>query len=238
MIGIIGGSGLAVPTLLEGARDTFPATPHGDPSGPLVLARHGRTEVAFLARHGRGHAIPPHRVNHKANLWALKNAGATAVLATSSVGSLKQPIRPGTFLVPHDYVAFWNVPTFFDDEVRHVTPVLDDRLRKRLVAAARRTGARVSARGGVYVQATGPRLETKAEIAFFKRLGDVVGMTIASEATLAAELELPYAALCSVDNYCHGIGGSTLTYEEIARTQGRTARATERILAAVLEDLG
>ncbi len=238
MIGIIGGSGLANPSLLEDARDTFPQTPHGDLSGPLVLARHGRAEVGFIPRHGRGHAIPPHRVNHKANLWALKNAGATHVLATSSVGSLKQPIRPGTFLVPHDYVAFWAVPTYFDDEVRHVTPALDERLRKALAAAARKVGARVGARGGVYVQATGPRLETKSEVAFFKRLGDVVGMTIASEATLAAELELPYAALCSVDNYCHGIGTGTLTYDAIARTQERNARTTERIVAAALEALG
>ena len=237
MIGIIGGSGLASPTLLEDPRDTFPQTPHGDPSGPLVLARHGGSKVAFIARHGRGHAIPPHRVNHKANLWALKNAGATAVLATASVGSLKPPIRPGTFLVPHDYVAFWNVPTFFDDEVRHVTPALDDRLRKTFVAAARRTRARVTARG-VYVQATGSRLETRAEIAFFKRIGDVVGMTVASEATLAAELEFPYAALCSVDNYCHGIGRGSLTYQDIVRTQERTARATEAIVAAALEALG
>ncbi len=237
MIGIIGGSGLATPALLADAKDTFPQTPHGDPSGPVVLARHGRTEVAFVARHGRGHAIPPHRVNHKANLWALKNLGASAVLATSSVGSLKPAIRPGTFVVPHDYVAFWNVPTFFDEEVRHVTPAMDERLRKALIAAARKARARVSSRA-VYVQATGPRLETRAEIAFFRRVGDVVGMTVASEATLAAELELPYAALCSVDNYCNGIGRGSLTYAGIVKTQERTAARTEAILAAALGALG
>ncbi len=237
MIGIIGGSGLPSPALLKDPKDTFPATPHGDPSGPLVLARHARTEVAFVARHGRGHAIPPHRVNHRANLWALKNAGVTGVLATSSVGSLKPAVRPGTFVVPHDYVAFWSVPTFFDEEVRHVTPTMDDRLRKVLLAAARKARARASGRG-VYVQATGPRLETRAEIAFFRRLGDVVGMTVASEATLAAELELPYAALCSVDNYCNGIGLAPLTYSAIVRTQEKNAARSEAILAAALEALG
>lgn len=141
--------------------------------------------------------------------------------------------QSGTFVVPHDWVAFWNVPTFFDEEVRHVTPALDDRLRKVFVAAARTSKARVSSRG-VYVQATGPRLETRAEIAFFRRLGDVVGMTVASEATLAAELELPYAALCSVDNYCNGIGRTPLTYAEIVRTQERNAARSEAILAAAL----
>ena len=237
MIGIIGGSGLVSPAVLSDVVDTFQATPHGDPSGPVVLARHGGTKVAFIARHGRGHAIPPHRVNHRANLWALKNAGVTGILATSSVGSLKQAIRPGTFVVPHDYVAFWSVPTFFDDEVRHVTPAMDDRLRKVLVAAARKAKARVSARG-VYVQATGPRLETKAEVSFFRKLGDVVGMTIASEATLAAELDLPYAAICSVDNYCHGLSARPLTYEQIVATQQRNVAATEAALAAALEALG
>ena len=237
MIGIIGGSGLASPALLADAVDTFQATPHGDPSGPVVLARHGGTKVAFIARHGRGHAIPPHRVNHKANLWALKNAGVNGILATSSVGSLKQAIPPGTFVVPHDYVAFWSVPTFFDDEVRHVTPAMDDRLRKVLVTAARKAKARVSAQG-VYVQATGPRLETKAEIEFFRKVGDVVGMTVASEATLAAELDLPYAALCSVDNYCHGLSSKPLTYDQIVETQRRNAATTEAALAAALEALG
>jgi 5'-methylthioadenosine phosphorylase len=235
MIGVIGGSGLASPTLLSEPRDTFTVTPYGAPSGPVVLARHGGVRVAFVARHGPAHRVPPHRVNHRANLWALKEAGADRILATSSVGSLKVPIRPGTFVVPHDYVAFWNIPTFFDEEVRHVTPSMDEGLRKVLLAAARTAKARAAK--GVYVQATGPRLETKAEIAFFKTLGDVVGMTVASEATLAAELGIPYAALCSVDNYCHGLTPKPLTFPEIRAMQKRTWSASEAVLAAALEAL-
>jgi 5'-methylthioadenosine phosphorylase len=236
MIGVIGGSGLTSPTLLSEPRDTFTMTPYGAPSGPVVLARHGGVRVAFVARHGPAHRVPPHRVNHRANLWALKEAGADRILATSSVGSLKVPIRPGTFVVPHDYVAFWNIPTFFDEEVRHVTPSMDEGLRKVLLAAARTAKARAAAKG-VYVQATGPRLETKAEIAFFKTLGDVVGMTVASEATLAAELGIPYAALCSVDNYCQGLTPKPLTFQEIRAMQKRTWSASEAVLAAALEAL-
>ncbi|TLZ66642.1 MAG: MTAP family purine nucleoside phosphorylase [Methanobacteriota archaeon] len=236
MIGVIGGSGLASPTLLTEPRDTFTVTPHGAPSGPVVRARHGDVKVTFVARHGPGHKIPPHRVNHRANLWALKEAGADRILATSSVGSLKIAIRPGTFVVPHDYVAFWNIPTFYDEEVRHVTPSIDDGLRKALLAAAKTAKARAAPKG-VYVQATGPRLETKAEIAFFKTVGDVVGMTVASEATLAAELGIPYAALCSVDNYCHGLTPRPVTFREIQEMQKKNAAASEAILAAALEAL-
>ena len=237
MIGVIGGSGLASPTLFTERRDTFPVTPYGAPSGPVTLARSGDTKVAFIPRHGPAHTVPPHRVNHRANLWALRETGADRVVATSSVGSLKVPVRPGTFVVPHDYVAFWSIPTYFDAEVRHVTPVLDEGLRSTLAAAARKAGSRATAKG-VYVQATGPRLETRAEIEFFKTVGDVLGMTIASEATLAAELGLPYAALCSVDNYCHGIARSSVTWESIAATQRKNAAATEAVLAAALGVLG
>lgn len=233
MIGIIGGSGLASPTLFAEPRDTFTVTPFGAPSGPVVLARHGDAQVAFLARHGPAHKVPPHRVNHRANLRALQDAGADKILASSSVGSLKLSIPPGTFVVPHDYVAFWDIPTYFDEEARHATPRIDEGLRNVLLSAAAKVGARATPKG-VYVQATGPRLETKAEIAFFMTLGDVVGMTVASEATLAAELEIPYAALCSVDNYCHGLEPKPLTFEEIQEMQKRNAAATEAILAAAL----
>jgi len=237
MIGVIGGSGLASPTLLSEPRDTFTVTAYGAPSGPVVLARHGEVRVAFLARHGPAHRVPPHRVNHRANLWALKEAGADRILATSSVGSLKLPLRPGTFVVPHDFVSFWNIPTFFDEEVRHVTPSIDEALRKTLLASARTTRTRASPTG-VYVQATGPRLETKAEISFFKKLGDVVGMTVASEATLATELGIPYAALCSVDNYCHGLTPKPLAFTEIQAMQKQNSAASEAILGAALEAVG
>ena len=236
MIGVIGGSGLASPTLFIEPKETFAETPFGATSGPVVLARHRTMRVAFLSRHGPELRIPPHRVNHRANLWALKEAGADRIIGVSSVGSLKLPIRPGTFVAPHDYVAFWDIPTYFDDETTHVTPTMDDGLRKVLLSAARKEGARVAAKG-VYVQATGPRLETKAEIAFFATIGDVVGMTVASEATLAAELGVPYAALCSVDNYAHGLTPKPVTFSEIQAMQKKNSRATEALLAAALEAL-
>lgn len=190
--------------------------------------------MAYVVRHGPDHRIPPHRVNHRANLWALKEVGVSGVVGTSSVGSLKKEIPPGTLVVPDDYLAPWAVPTYHDEEVVHITPSLDAELRRRLVEAARGEGATVRD-GGVYVQTRGPRLETKAEIRFLREFGDIVGMTMAEEATLARELDLPYASLCAVDNYGHGIRAEALNYEDIRRFQDRNAEVVRGVLRVLLE---
>lgn len=223
-----------MPSLLEDPTAKPLDTPYGKPSDdPIVGCRHD-TPVVFLSRHGLGHRIPPHRLNHRANLWALKELGATAILATASTGSLKKVIHPGSFVVPHDFVAFWTIPTFHDDEVVHATPVLDPGLRDALVSAGKDTKASIRGRG-VYVQTSGPRLETPAEIRHFAALGDIVGMTMASEATLASELGLPYAAVCSVDNYCNGIVERPLTFDQIRATQSKNQDALRRLVEAALE---
>lgn len=209
-------------------------TPYGKLGGTPLLGRHGETPVVFLERHGTEHRIPPHRLNHRANLWALKELGATAILGTASTGSLKKAIRPGSFVVPDDFVAFWTIPTFHDDAVVHATPGLDPKLRDILVTAGKAARASVRTRG-VYVQTSGPRLETPAEVRHFATLGDVVGMTMASEATLANELGLPYAAVCSVDNYCNGIVERPLTFDQIRATQATNADALRTILERALE---
>jgi len=230
-LGLIGGSGLRRKGFLGPGKEVDVKTPHGPPSGPLWIGQVGRTAVAFLPRHGAGRPIPPHRINHRANLWALHSAGARSVFSTASVGSLKREIRPGTLVVPDDYFAPWQLVTFHDVEAKHVTPRLDPALRDRLLDAARR--ARVKALdGGTYVQTVGPRLETRAEIRMFRNFGDVVGMTMAPEATLAAELGLRYAALCSVDNYAHGVTAVPTTFAGIRQEQRRNE---ERVRAVLLE---
>ncbi len=234
VVGLIGGSGLRTVSLLDGPRPQALDTPYGKPSGDPVLGRHADTSVVFLPRHGPDHRIPPHRINHRANLWALKELGATAVLATASAGSLKKAIRPGSFVVPDDFVAFWNIPTFHDDEVVHATPGLHRGLREALEQGGKEAGASVRSHG-VYVQTSGPRLETPAEIRHFATLGDVVGMTMASEATLASELGIPYAAVCSVDNYCNGIVERPLTFEQIRETQSRNQDLLRRVVEKALE---
>src|SRR5216110_3569421 len=234
LIGIIGGSALGDAFELEDEQAKFLVTPHGAPSDPPRVGMHAGVQVAFLPRHGKDHRIPPHKLNHRANLWALKEIGATYVIGTSSTGSLKKAIRPGSFVVPDDFVGFWDIPTYYDDRVVHSTPSLDASLRAALSEAAKDAKAVVQDRG-VYVQTTGPRLETRAEIAFFKKIGDVVGMTMASEATLASELGLPYASLCTVDNFCNGIVDEPLTFEKIRETQRQNADLTRTVVAKALE---
>jgi 5'-methylthioadenosine phosphorylase len=234
VVGLIVGSGLKDPMLLEGGAQTPTATPYGSPSSALVVTHRTGVDVILLQRHGAGPRIPPHRINHRANLWALRELGTTAILATASTGSLKKVIHPGSFVVPHDFLSFWNIPTFHDEEGVHVTPGLDAKLRDLLVTASKKSGVSVRTRG-VYVQTSGPRLETPAEIAHFATLGDVVGMTMASEATLANELGIPYAALCSVDNYCNGIVERPLTFDQIRATQARNAEGLLGTLKRALE---
>ena len=138
--------------------------------------------------------------------------------------------------MPDDFIGFWDIPTYYDDKVVHATPSLDDGLRTVLVAAAKDAKATVRAEG-VYVQTTGPRLETRAEVAHFKTFGDIVGMTMASEATLASELGIPYAALCTVDNFAHGIVDEPLTFDRIRETQRKNADLTRAIVAKAVERL-
>lgn len=185
-------------------------------------------EVVFIARHGKdpGCHILPHRINHRANLAALKALDVREVLGIHSTGSLKRRLRPGTLVVPDDYLMPSPGPTVITDQAVHITPALSEDVRRKCLQAARKCRCPVTD-GGIYWQTAGPRLETRAEIAMMSRFADLVGMTMASEAILAQELSLPFASLCSVDNYAHGIETRGLTLERI-HLQAR--RSSERIL--------
>lgn len=231
--GFLGGSGVYDLQFLVDPERIDVDTEHGKPSGPLFVGKMGNNKVAFLARHGEGHKVPAHRLSHKANIKAMKDLGVEKLVSTSSVGSLKKEIRPGSFLVPSDFFSPWNIVTYFDEEVRHITPSFDKSLRMGLIAAAKDLNFAVYDRG-VYVQTIGPRLETRAEIAAMSRFGDVVGMTVASEATLANELDIGYASLCMVDNYCQGLMDEPLTYEKIVENQKKSSEKAKVLIAKFL----
>lgn len=235
-VAVIVGSGLERLALLQDVTAKAMETPYGSPSAEVRIGRIGTTEVAYLARHGPGHAVPPHRINHRANVWALKELGVRRILGTSSVGSLKKDLRPGSLVVPHDYLCLWDLPTFFDEKVVHATPQLDEAVRRAALTATRKARVRVRGRA-VYAQTRGPRLETKAEIRLLKDYADVVGMTMASEATLAAELGLGYACLCTVDNYAHGIAARPLSFEQILEGARRNAEKVAALLPGILREL-
>jgi 5'-methylthioadenosine phosphorylase len=245
MLGIIGGSGLTQLASLEVARREIVRTPYGEPSGALVFGRIGAQEVVFLARHGHGHTIPPHRVNYRANLWALvKAAGAEGIVSVASVGGIRADLGPGALVVPDQIIDYtWGRPqTFFDGgeaPVIHVdfTEPYDRALRERLLCAGE-AAAIPLADGAVYAATQGPRLESAAEIERLARDGaDVVGMTGMPEAGLARELETPYAAICAVANWAAGRGdsASAISFERIEavlqESLGRVRSVIERLCA-------
>jgi 5'-methylthioadenosine phosphorylase len=235
-LGIITGSDIGISGILEGFKEKRMETPFGQPSSAVQMGLIEEKEIALLYRHGEGHTLPPHKVNHRANIQALSDLGVTKIIGASSVGSLKEEIRPSDLVIPSDYVSLWRIPTFHDDKVIHATPVLDQELREGLVECIRSLALTVHD-GGVYVQTTGPRLETKAEVSILRGYGDVVGMTMPSEATLAVEREIDYASMCSVDNYCHGITDKRLAYDDILRNQRMNADKVFSIIKGVIEVL-
>ncbi len=202
------------------------------PYGKVFVGK--ASQYLFLQRHGKK-AVPPHKINHPANIWALRSLGAEGVIAINSVGSLKVSLKPGTFIIPDDFVAFWNIPTLFDYEVRYTVPVMDtgyaDRLYRLCTAMEVET-----TRGGIYIQTTGPRFETRAEVNILKKVGDVVGMTMASEATLCMEQAIPYVSLCSIDNYANGLVKVPLSIEELNEQIERSTRTIEAIIQTILSE--
>jgi len=225
MLAIIGGSGLTRLSTLAVAHREVVRTPYGEPSSALVFGQIAERDVVFIARHGHGHTIPPHRVNYRANLWALKNRGASALLAVASVGGIRAG-APGDLVLPHQLIDYTHnrESTYFDGgdhRVVHVdfTHPYTPALREKCLAAARSAGIAL-ADGGVYGAVSGPRLETAAEIDRMDRDGaTLVGMTGMPEAALARELSLPYVAIAVIVNHAAGRGESShhVSMEGIAR---------------------
>jgi 5'-methylthioadenosine phosphorylase len=216
MLAVIGGSGLTQLGSLEVTRREVVRTPFGEPSGALTFGRIGGQDAVFLARHGYGHTIPPHRVNYRANLWALaKAAGAKAIVSVASVGGIRSDLIPGALVVPDQIIDYtWGRNVTFHEgngsQVVHTdfTEPYDRDLRRQLLVAAQRAGEAMID-GGVYAATQGPRLETAAEVNRLERDGaDLIGMTGMPEASLARELDVPYAAVCVVANWAAGRGNS------------------------------
>jgi purine nucleoside phosphorylase len=224
--GIIGGTSLLSSSVFALWNEHKIETPYGDTYAKI------KENTAFIQRHGNPPA-PPHLINHKANIWAFKNLNVNKILSVNSVGSLKLKFKPGTFIIPDDFISLWNISTLFDNEMKFIVPRMHEGMKEYLAALCK--GLTINAHfGGIYIQTTGPRLETRAEIRFLKGLGDVVGMTMASEATLCMECEIPYVSLCSVDNYCNGIIKVPLTMEEINRNWQDNMDSIEIIIKAII----
>jgi purine nucleoside phosphorylase len=186
----------------------------------------------FLQRHGRD-SVPPHMINHKANIQAMKDLFAANIIAINSVGSLKTALKPGTFIIPDDFISLWQIPTFFDNDMKFIVPEMDKKLGTLLYGRCKEHIAHLRF-GGTYIQTTGPRLETKAEIRMLKDYGHVIGMTMASEATLSMEYGIPYGSLCSIDNYCNGLVKVPLTMQEITDNIAKNIKIIEEVIEMLI----
>ena len=247
MYAILGGSGLTSFAELEIDRREVARTPWGEPSAPVSIGRIGDVPVAFLPRHGHGHTIPPHDINYRANLHALKSLGVKGVVAVASVGGIRDDMAPGAIALLDQLLDYtWGrASTYFDSAERPVTHIdftlpYDPGLRTMLRDAAV-MGGHAIIDGGCYACMQGPRLETAAEISRIERDGaDVVGMTLMPEAALARELDLPYAALAVVVNHAAGRGDSKLAISttEIGRTLATAMRRVRALLITFVRESG
>ena len=228
-IGIIGGTSLVKRAGELDLELVQVETPYGHPSSPLHLGEWGGRPVALLVRHGLDHDIPPHMINHRANVKAMLSAGVERLVLIASAGSLREDLKPPTVVLLDDYANPFSSVTFFDDSIVHVTPALSDSMRGVLAEVAAEEGIGV-VNGGTYIQTLGPRLETRAEVRALRSWGDVVGMTMASEASLAIECDMEVAAMSSVDNMAHGLGDAPLEFETIMANATRNWMKMERIL--------
>ena len=243
-IGVIGGSGVYSADGLANVRDHKVSTPFGDPSDAIVTGELGGRAVAFLSRHGRGHRIPPHEINYRANIWALKSLGVEWLLSISAVGSMKEAIRPGDMVVVDQFIDRTNgrKSTFFEGGIaahvefaEPISGVLADILWDATSRVASDSGVRAQ-KGGTYLVMNGPQFSTRAESLLHRSWGiDVIGMTNMPEAKLAREAEISYASLALATDYdCWRADEEAVTVEAVMATMKQNVRRAQDILASVV----
>jgi 5'-methylthioinosine phosphorylase len=243
-LAVIGGTGVYALGELAEVESQQPVTPYGAPSGPVRVGICAGKRVAFLARHGEGHSLPPHKINYRANLAALKAVGAQRVLALNTVGGITERFGPRVLACPDNLIDYtWGrVSTICEEpgtDVLHVDfgDPYTSSLRSDIASAAQRAGVAL-VDGGCYGATQGPRLETKAEIARMRRDGcDLVGMTGMPEAGLARELGLDYACLAIVANWAAGAGpdaDEVITLQDVLDNVAAAMDGAARLLRTML----
>jgi 5'-methylthioadenosine phosphorylase len=243
-VGVFGGSGFY--RFLDDVTEVAVDTPFGAPSAPIHLGRLGSRTVAFLPRHGAQHELPPHRINYRANVWAMHSLGVTSVFGPCASGSLRAEVVPGSFVVPDQLVdRTWGRPdTFFDGEdgvTHHVAfgDPYDEDLRQIAIAACRAEDVEVHDRGTV-VTIQGPRFSTRAESRWFGAQGwEVINMTQHPEAVLCREAGLRYAAIALITDFDAGLEGTgipTVTQEEVFTFFEQNVEVVRRVLFRALAD--
>ncbi|HUW26661.1 MAG TPA: S-methyl-5'-thioinosine phosphorylase [Gallionella sp.] len=244
MLAIIGGRGLTELASLKITHRQVMRTPYGEPSCAFMFGTLNQHEVIFLARHGYGHTIPPHLVNYRANLWALREQGVSNIISIATVGGIRADLTPGVIVVPDQIIDYTHGrdATFFDardtpySNIDFALPYCPE-LRERILCSVN-LAQQPCVDGGVYAATQGPRLDSIAEINRYERDGaDMVGMTGMPETALAMELNIKYASIAVVVNYAAGRGDSKhgINREQVSATVGATAGRIHSILECLMK---
>ena len=231
MIGLIGGTSLSYLDFFNTLEKKLIKTKWGE--AQLYMG----DGYVFILRHGENHTIPPHKVNVKANLQAMKEEGVDRVIGISSVGSMKKTMPVGSIVVPHDFIQLSDFRTIYDSFENgrpHIVPALDKAFRNEVITQLRKADFRIID-GAVYLNTKGPRLETRAEVAMFSKFADICGMTMANEAVIAQELELSYANISIVDNMAHGILRGEISMEQILENVMKNSEMILRMVETLMK---
>ena len=240
-IGIFGGTGIYDSGLLEDAKEVDIDTPYGKPSDTITIGTFKGRKIAFLPRHGKKHTIPPHMINFKANIWAFKELGVTRIIAPSAVGSLKEELAPGHFVLPSQFLDFTKSRdgSFSKDgRVIHIS-VADPfcpELQSSITKVTDNLGMHIH-KDCTYVCIEGPRFSTKAESKFYRTTGaDIIGMTLVPECQLAREAQICYASISTVTDY-DVWAEKPVTAKEVLETLSKNVEGTKKILTELIENI-
>ena len=240
-IGIFGGTGIYDSGLLTETKEITIDTPYGKPSDSITVGIFKGKKVAFMPRHGKKHTIPPHLINYRANIWAFKEMGIKRIIAPSAVGSLKEELSPGHFVLPTQFIDFTKSRkgTFSDEgNVIHIS-VADPfcpELQSAILAAAKTQNIDVR-KNCTYVCIEGPRFSTKAESRFYKSTGaDIIGMTLVPECQLAREAQMCYASISTVTDY-DVWAEKPVTAKEVIETLHKNVENTKRLLTSIPDSI-
>ncbi|ORU93612.1 MAG: 5'-methylthioadenosine phosphorylase [Cycloclasticus sp. symbiont of Poecilosclerida sp. N] len=243
-LGVIGGTGLSQLVYLTEVNKRVIKTPYGEPSSALTFGKLDGVDVIFMARHGYGHTIPPHKINYQANIWALKEAGAANIVAVTTVGSMNQTMAPGHLVLPNQLIDYtWGrCSTYFEDDLEQLvhidfTKPYSVGLREQMITAMMEAKV-IALNEAVYACTQGPRLETAAEIIKLRRDGcDLVGMTGMPEAALAKELKLDYACCAVVANWAAGLDGDEINMNAIEASASEGMLKLREFLKALVKQI-
>lgn len=239
-IGIIGGTGVYDPEIIEDSEEIKVFTPYGSPSDLVTIGTYEGRKVAFISRHGRGHTIPPHMINNRANIWALKELGVSSIVASSAVGSLREDYKPGEFVLTDQFIdrTRKRIDTFYQGgQLCHISAA--DPICKGLGEYYRDQAEKLGLKlhpSGTYVCIEGPRFSTRAESALYRQWkADIIGMTLYPECILAREAEVCYVSIAMVTDYDVWADKPVSTQEILETIKANSANFKKLIIESLAE---